>query len=247
MRTPAREKSEGRPLIDVAKIDYWAASGSSHFHKASVLSKVAFLLMVLAAALTAKSPYPLVCGYGVILFAAAAARLPWFRIMMLSFYAAVFTLFYIISLRGGLWVNAILILKSITPALAVLTFVVSTPYPKIFSLMSTVLPEIIASGLFMTYRTLFILLGMMDSFAAAIRLRGGFSPGSLSKNSANISKGLAMLLIRSVERATRLYAVMAVRGYNGSMAEARIGRLSSNDWLPIMTGLVVLMLVVVWK
>ena len=97
--------------------------------------------------------------------------------------------------------------------------IVSTPYPRIFSLLSAVLPEILAAGLFMTYRTLFILLDMMDNFVAAIRLRGGFSPGSLYKNSANISKGIGMLLVRAVERSSRLYAVMMVRGYSGSMAE----------------------------
>ncbi len=236
-------------MIDVARIDHWAATPPTRglFHRASVFSKIMFLLLVVAAAVIAKSPLPLAAGYAVMLIAATASRLPWFTLVMLSLYPAVFTLLYGISLRGGAWMYALLLVKAVTPAFAMVMLIVSTPYPKIFSLLSTFLPEIIASGLFMTYRTLFILLDMMNSFAAAIRLRGGFSPGSLAKNSANISKGLAMLLIRAVERATRLYAVMAVRGYNGSMAEARIGRLSRHDWFPIGTGIAVLMLVVVWK
>jgi cobalt/nickel transport system permease protein len=114
-------------------------------------------------------------------------------------------------------------------------------------LLSVLLPEILAAGLFMTYRTLFILLDMMDNFAAAIRLRGGFSPGSLYKNSANISRGIGMLLVRAVERASRLYAVMVVRGYNGSMAEKGTIRLQQQDWLPLGAGAIVLMLVLVWK
>jgi energy-coupling factor transporter transmembrane protein EcfT len=99
----------------------------------------------------------------------------------------------------------------------------------------------------MTYRTLFILLDMMDNFAAAIRLRGGFSPGSLYKNSANISKGIGMLLVRAVERASSLYAVMVVRGYNGSMAEKSPVHFQWEDWLPLGTGTAVLMLVILWK
>jgi len=121
--------------------------------------------------------------------------------------------------------------------------IVSTPYPRIFSLLSTTLPEMLAAGLFMTYRTLFILLDMMDNFAAAIRLRGGFSPGSLYKNSINIARGIAMLLVRAVERASNLYAVMVVRGYNGSMADKGAIRLNRGDWLPLGTGVLVLMLV----
>jgi energy-coupling factor transporter transmembrane protein EcfT len=167
--------------------------------------------------------------------------------MGLSWYAALFAILYAISFRGGWWLAALFIVKAITPSFAVLMLIVSTPYPRIFSLFSAVLPEVLAAGLFMTYRTLFILLDMMDNFAAAIRLRGGFSPGSLYKNSANISKGIGMLLVRAVERSSSLYAVMVVRGYNGSMAEKSPVRFQWEDWLPLGTGTAVLMLVILWK
>jgi cobalt/nickel transport system permease protein len=181
------------------------------------------------------------------LLIAAVSRMPWIRMAALSLYAAMFALLYALSVRGGLWVYALLVFKAITPSLAMLTLIVSTPYPRIFSLISAALPEILAAGLFMTYRTLFILLEMMDNFAAAIRLRGGFSPGSLYKNSANISKGIGMLLVKAVERSSRLYAVMAVRGYSGSMAQKGADRLRREDWLPISAGITVLLLVLFWK
>ncbi len=234
-------------MIDVAKVDYWAASGTGLFQRASIIAKLGFLLLVLAAALAATNPYSLALGYVVLLVVAAAARLPWLRMMWLSLYAAVFTVLYIVSLRGDMLAHAVLIVKAITPALAVLMLIVSTPYPRIFSLLSAVLPEILAAGLFMTYRTLFILLDMMDNFVAAIRLRGGFSPGSLYKNSANISKGIGMLLVRAVERSSRLYAVMVVRGYSGSMAEQGPVKMHREDWLPLGTGTVVLTLVILWR
>lgn len=234
-------------MIDVARIDHWAASGSGPLHRASTVSKVLFLLLVVAAAVTARSPYPLAGGYVLMLLIAAVSRMPWIRMAALSLYAAMFALLYALSVRGGLWVYALLVFKAITPSLAMLTLIVSTPYPRIFSLISAALPEILAAGLFMTYRTLFILLEMMDNFAAAIRLRGGFSPGSLYKNSANISKGIGMLLVKAVERSSRLYAVMAVRGYSGSMAQKGADRLRREDWLPISAGITVLLLVLFWK
>lgn len=234
-------------MIDVARIDHWAASGTGSFHRASVVSKMLFLLFVVAAAVTARSPYPLMAGYAGILLAAVLARLPWTRMVMLSLYAVVFALLYGISLRGGWWLFALLIFKAITPSLAMLTLIVSTPYPKIFSFISAALPEILAAGLFMTYRTLFILLDLMDNFVAAIRLRGGFSPGSLYKNSSNISKGIGMLLVKAVERASRLYAVMTVRGYSGSMAQKGGGGLHREDYLPLGAGSIVLMLAILWR
>lgn len=234
-------------MIDVAKIDFWAASGSGPFHRASTPAKILFLLFVVSSAVISRNPYPLMTGYGVLLVVAASSGLPWFRVMGLSWYAALFAILYSISLRGGWWLVALFIVKAITPSFAVLMLIVSTPYPRIFSLFSAVLPEVLAAGLFMTYRTLFILLDMMDSFAGAIRLRGGFSPGSLFKNSANISKGIGMLLVRAEERASRLYAVMVVRGYSGSMAAQGSLRFQREDWLPLGTGTAVLMLVIMWK
>ncbi|HUI46208.1 MAG TPA: energy-coupling factor transporter transmembrane component T [Nitrospirota bacterium] len=233
-------------MIDVARIDHWAASGTGMLHRASPVAKVVFVLLVVSAAVVSKNPYALMTGYLVLIAVAVVAGLPWSRVVVLSWYAAVFALLYSFSIRGGVWIRALFVMKAITPSCAMLMLIVSTPYPKIFALVSMVLPEMITAGLFMTYRTLFILLDMMDNFGAAIRLRGGFSPGSLYKNSANISKGIAMLLVRAVERASRIYAVMVVRGYNGRMAERSQIRLERADWLPLGAGCAVLLLVIIW-
>jgi len=233
-------------VIDVARIDHWAASGTGMLHRASPVAKVVFVLLVVSAAVVSKNPYALMTGYLVLIAVAVVAGLPWSRVVVLSWYAAVFALLYSFSIRGGVWIRALFVMKAITPSCAMLMLIVSTPYPKIFALVSMVLPEMITAGLFMTYRTLFILLDMMDNFGAAIRLRGGFSPGSLYKNSANISKGIAMLLVRAVERASRIYAVMVVRGYNGRMAERSQIRLERADWLPLGAGCAVLLLVIIW-
>jgi len=233
--------------MDVTKIDHWAASGTGPLHRSSPVAKFIFLLFVVAAAVISKNPYPLIAGYGTLIIVAIISGLPWSSVIVLSWYAALFAVLYSFSIRGGVWLHILFIVKAITPSCAMLMLIVSTPYPRIFSLLSLVLPEIIAAGLFMTYRTLFILLDMMDNFAAAIRIRGGFSPGSLYKNGANISRGIAMLLVRAVERASRIYAVMVVRGYNGSMAEKSDLRLHRIDWLPLATGAAVLLLVILWK
>lgn len=234
-------------MIDVARIDYWAAGGAGALHRSSALSKMLFLVLVVAGAVTARSAYPLMAGYALMIAAAAAAGLPWARMAGLSLYAALFALLYAVTLRGGIPVYALLVFKAITPSFAMLVLVATTPYPRIFSLLTGLLPEVLAAGLFMTYRTLFILLDMMDNFAVSIRLRGGFSPGSLYKNSSNLSKGIGMLLVRAVERSSRVYAVMAVRGYSGSMAEKGEESLRGRDWPPLVMGAVILALAVLWR
>ncbi len=234
-------------MIDVARIDHWAANGSGPLHRASVPAKILFILLVVASAVLARRPEPLGVAYALLVLSALFAGLPWLAIGLLSLYAAVFAILYALSLRGGLAAHAVLLLKAVTPAYAVGMVITTTPYPNIFSFLNTFLPEVLAAGLFMTYRSFFILLDMMHNFGTSIRLRGGFSPGSLMKNGANIARGIATLLVRAVERSTRLYAVMAVRGYNGKMAEASFGKPGLLDGLPLGLGFAVLTLVVAWS
>ncbi len=233
-------------MIDVARIDHWAAHGTGVFHRASVPGKLVFMLFVVAAAVFARDPVPLAVGCFVLVVIAGFAGLPWRVIGVLAVTAALFALLYAISLRRGLWVYALLLLKAVTPAYAVGMLIFSTPYPRIFSFLSAYLPEIIASGLFMTYRSFFILLDLMDNFGRAIRMRGGFTPGNVIRNGGNIAKGIGALLVRAVERSSRLYAVMAVRGYNGSLAEPLHDGFTDRDWLPLGAGAAVLTAVLLW-
>ena len=81
----------------------------------------------------------------------------------------------------------------------------------------------------------------------AIRLRGGFSPGNIIKNGASIAKGIGALLVQAIERSQRLFAVMSVRGYSGSMAGPAAVGLVRHDWLPLGAGSCVLALILVWR
>lgn len=227
-------------MIDVARIDQWAASGTGPLHRASVAAKLIFVALVVAAAVLSRDPYPLGGGCILLLAIAVVTGLPWRSIILMSLYAALFSLLYAASLRQGAWVYALVLLKAVTPAFAVGMLIVTTPYPRIFSALSAFLPEIVTGGLFMTYRSFFILLDLMDSFGTAIRLRGGFSPGNIVRNGSNIAKGIGALLIKAVERSSKLYAVMAVRGYSGSMAESSMGSFTTGDWLPLGAGAAVL-------
>lgn len=235
-------------MIDVARIDFWAASGSSFFHRASVMSKLILVLSVVSAAVLSRSFHALAAGYGLLVAVSAMAGLPSLRISGLSLYAAIFAAFYGISLKGaGLPEYGLLIFKAVTPALSVLILISSTPYPRLFSFIDKVLPELLAAGLFMTYRTFFILLDLMHHFTIALRLRAGLSRASRLRTISAVPRAIAMLLVKTVERSSRMYAVMTVRAYSGSMAEAERARLTRYDWLPIGAGLAVISLVILWR
>jgi len=227
-------------VIDVARIDFWAAHGASALHRASVPAKLLLVGCAVAAAVTAREPLSLGAGLCLLVLAAASNGLPWVSIGALSLTAAVFAALYALSLRGSAGVYAIVLLKAVLPAYAAGMLITTTPYPRIFAFLGRFLPELIEAGLFMTYRSFFILLDMMNSFSTAIRIRSGFSPASLARNGANIARGIGALLVRAVERSSRLYAVMTARGYSGSMADTGRGGLTRGDWLPLAAGAAVL-------
>lgn len=233
-------------MIDVARIDYWASSGSGVFHKASVPAKLCFVMMIVAAAVVSRSAAALGLGYAILLITASLAGLPAKRIAPLSFYAAIFAALYGLSLRGvAASVYLLVILKAITPALSVLMLISSTPYPRIYSLAAAILPEMLAAGLFMTYRSFFILLDLMNNFVVALRLRAGIGRGRIFRTVLAIPRGIAMLLVSAVERSSRLYAVMTVRGYSGSMAEKERWLFTWYDWLPLAAGAAILTLAII--
>jgi energy-coupling factor transporter transmembrane protein EcfT len=94
-------------------------------------------------------------------------------------------------------------------------------------------------GLFLTYRSTFILLELIGNLIRALRLRGGLTPGRYLKNIINFSSGIGLLLVRGFDLSERFYGVMRIRGYNGKMAEVESKKLGKRDAAPILIGILI--------
>jgi cobalt/nickel transport system permease protein len=207
--------------MDIAVIDYWATGRTSYLHRASAPAKLLAAGLTLAAVIISNDPFVLLAIYLTAAAAIAATGLPAWRIVGLAAYPVVFALLFALSRwDGSLYTPAVIIFKALAAALAVVSVIVTTPYPQVFSVLRTLLPSIVADGLFLTYRALFILLGLLDDLLIALRLRGGLSRRRYIQNMRNLSMGLGLLLVRALALAERLYDVMRVRGYAGRLASA---------------------------
>jgi energy-coupling factor transporter transmembrane protein EcfT len=106
----------------------------------------------------------------------------------------------------------------------------TTPYNDIIGFVGRVMPRVLRDGLFMTYRSFFILFKLMDNFITALRLRGGFQPKKFWKNSGNIGSGVGILFIHAYDKSQRLYDVMSIRGYSGNLSGSHSYHdISAND------------------
>jgi cobalt/nickel transport system permease protein len=208
--------------MDISRIDYWATSGTSVMHKATVYSKLAAALLVVATVVVTRDLSLLVCLYALVLITVRIAGLPVHKVLAISLYPGLFAVLFAVSqARLGWTVPAVIIMKALTSASAMVLLISTTPYTEVMGVFGRVLPRVVADGLFMTYRSFFILFGFLDHFLDALRLRGGFQPHRLMKNAGNMASGVGMLFIRAYDTSQRLYDVMTIRGYSGRLSGAR--------------------------
>lgn len=200
--------------MDIAAVDYWASCRNSFLHRASTPAKLLASALLLAAILFSRDPFVLLALYLAMAAAVVATRLPAQRILALAAYPALFALLFAAARwDGSLLTPVVILLKALASALTVVTVIVTTPSPQLFAATHRVLPGVVAEALFLTYRSLFILLKLMDHMMTALRLRGGLMRRRYLQNGRNVSLALSLLLVRGTGLAERLYDVRRLRGY----------------------------------
>jgi cobalt/nickel transport system ATP-binding protein len=233
--------------MNIAAIDYWANKGDSRLHRASTLGKGVAALAFVASVILAASPYVLLAIYLLLVAGVFATRLPARRLMAIAAYPTIFALLFAVSRwNGDFTVPAVIILKALTAAQAMVLLITTTPYPDLFAALGRFLPRLLADGLFLTYRSFFLLLKEMNMLMTALRLRGGLRPGRHVSNARNLSSALGALLIHALDLSQRLYSVLRVRGYRGRLMVGNRWRSTSrNDLLPLSAGAVALALALI--
>lgn len=208
--------------MDIAAIDYWAHSGQSFLHRASAGAKLLMTGLLIAALIVANRAGVAAGLYAGLVLVVWRARLPLGTALMLSTYPLVFSVLFVASQWEGGWERpALLLLKTMGAALAALLLIGTTPYPEIFGALQRVLPHPVADGLYLTYRSLFILARQLERLVTAFRLRGGWAEGPLRRRLENLANALGLLLVQAFDQSQRQYAVMNVRGYQGKLAAPR--------------------------
>jgi len=230
--------------MDIAAIDYWANSGSSPLHRSSALTKGLAALAFVTAAVLAASPYLLLAIYMILLAGVLVTRLPARRLLVIAAYPTLFALLFAVSRWDGeLVAPALILLKTLTAAQAMVLLITTTPYTDLFAAVGRLMPGLLADGLFVTYRSFFLLLQEMDRMLTALRLRGGLRRGRYASNARNLSRALGMLLVQALDLSERLYSVLRVRGYRGRLeAGHRWRSVSDADLLPVVAAIAALAL-----
>ncbi len=231
--------------MELAQVDQWATGVTSMWHRASALGKLAGTALLIASVVTANDWRVLLLIYMALLAAIATARLPVLKIALVGAYPAIFTLLFAVSQTSGWPVVLLILARSLTAALAMLLLITTTPYVDIFAALGHVLPSLLADGLFVTYRSFFILLDTFGRLITGLSLRGAYSRWKL-KGISQMAEVIGMTFLRALDLAEHSQAVLHLRGYAGRIPSSnRWRRVNSHDALPVGLGALALALALV--
>ncbi len=109
----------------------------------------------------------------------------------------------ILSVRSFLSIFSIILLISVTQFTDIIKTLSSWHFPRVVLMILSFM-----------YRYFFLLTGEMEKMVRAVKLRSGKGGGV--RNIRIYSQILAVLFIKSYERAERVYQAMLMRGYDGN-------------------------------
>ncbi|AZR72330.1 hypothetical protein BBF96_02340 [Anoxybacter fermentans] len=232
--------------MDLAFIDLTANQGDSVFHKSSAVSKFLFTICMIIAIIIAKQPIHLTLILVLLIIGYLLARISLLIVGHYALYPAFFSMvFALFKFSYSVAAGVTVILKAVTAALALLLLIFTTPYLQIFGILGYILPDVLVDGMFFTYRIFFILIKEVQNLLTNIKLKGGYHPFNVIFNIKNLAGALGVLFIHSFDLSERMYKILIVRGYTGSLKVKRKVSFHWWDYLLILVGVIVIFAVVI--
>ncbi len=207
---------KGSPMIQLSYLDYSAVEGKSFLHRLSPLLKIIGMLVVLFVIVTVRSLPGLFLLYVILLTLFFIARVP-VKIFSLTLYPLIFAFLFIFLSGFQIFFILLIFLKVLCGSTGVVLLLASTPYPSIFSVLGRVLPSTFVMALFLTYRSIFILLTVLEETQHALYLRGGVQWKHPWRSLINISNGFGHLIIQGIDASEKMYESMVLRGFKGKI------------------------------
>ncbi|MDO9124878.1 MAG: energy-coupling factor transporter transmembrane component T [Deltaproteobacteria bacterium] len=203
-------------MIQLSYLDYLAVEGKSFLHRLSPTLKIIGMLMVLSSIVILRNLSGLFLLYGILLALFFVCRLP-LRIFFLTLYPLIFAVLFIFISGFEIHFILLIFLKGLSGSTGVVLLLATTPYPLIFRTLDRFLPSLFVTALFLTYRSIFILLKVLEETQHALYLRGGFQWRHPWRSLNNISNAFGHLIIKGIDASEKMYESMMLRGFKNKI------------------------------
>ncbi len=203
-------------MIQLSYLDYSAVEGKSFLHRSSPKAKLVGMGFVLVGIITLRSLPALFALYAILLVLFFLSRVP-IKIFSLTFYPLVFAVLFIFISRFQIPFILLIFLKVLCGSTGVVLLLATTPYPSIFSILGRFLPSLFVVALFLTYRSIFILLNVLEETQHALYFRGGIQWRHPWRSLINISNAFGHLIIKGIDASEKMYESMVIRGFENKI------------------------------
>ena len=203
-------------MIQLSYLDYTAVEGKSRLHHLSTTVKLIGMGVVLLGIVGLRNLPGLFSLYAVLLILFGIARVP-FKLFFLTFYPLIFASLFILISGFQLRFILLVFLKVLSGSTGVVLLLATTPYPSLFRVLGKVLPAQFVTALFLTYRSVFILLNILEETQHALYLRGGLQWRRPWRSLINVANGFGHLIIKGIDASETMYESMVLRGFEGKI------------------------------
>jgi cobalt/nickel transport system permease protein len=203
-------------MIQLSYLDYIAVEKKSFLHRLSPKLKIIGMIVVLFVIVTVRALPGLLLLYVILLTLYFAAKVP-MRIFSLTLYPLIFASLFIFLSGFQIFFVLLIFLKVLCGSTGIVLLLASTPYPSVFSVLGRVLPSSFVMALFLTYRSIFILLTILEDTQHALYLRGGVQWRHPWRSLVNISNAFGHLIIKGIDASEKMYESMVLRGFQGKI------------------------------
>ena len=199
-------------MIQLSYLDYSAVEGKGWLHRSSAGVKMTGMGLVLFGVVALKSLPVLLSLYILLLLLFFGSRISP-KIFSLTLYPLIFALLFIFVSGFQVYFILLIFLKVLCGSTGVVLLLATTPYPRVFQVLGKFLPSLFVTALFLTYRSVFILLEVLEETEHALHLRGGIQWGRPWRSLTNISNAFGHLLIKGIDNSEKMYESMILRGF----------------------------------
>jgi len=199
-------------VIQLSYLDYSAVEGKSFLHRFSPQAKLAGMGLILLGITLLRTVPPLFVLYVILLLLFFLSRVP-IKILPLTFYPLIFAVLFIFISRFQIHFILLVFLKVLCGSTGVVLLLATTPYPSIFSFLGKFLPSLFVVALFLTYRSVFILLDVLEETQHALYFRGGIQWRRPWRSLINLSNAFGHLIIKGIDASEKMYESMVLRGF----------------------------------
>jgi cobalt/nickel transport system permease protein len=199
-------------MIQLSYLDYSAVEGKSWLHRCPPAMKMIGMGLVLFCIVTFANIPGLLLLYATLLSLFFLSRIP-LKLFSLTLYPLIFAILFVFLSGFRIYFILLIFLKVLCGSTGVILLLATTPYPLVFRVLGKFLPSLFVTALFLTYRSVFILLNVLEETEHAIHLRGGVQWRHPWRSLKNISNAFGHLLIKGIDNSEKMYEAMMLRGF----------------------------------